>query len=134
MPLIVVSMLPQRLEDEPVALAIAGFLVMMLGFVAALVAGRLSLVLPPIALGRTDIGLGEAWRRTRGNTWRLLWGPLICVVLVTVPAFMVQRVVEGDRALATVATTGFGLFMLLGGVIAVGFLSFAYQHFFPNEG
>jgi hypothetical protein len=127
------SALPELLATEPASQIWAGVLLMVSLFAGGLVMGRLSLVLPPIALGRTDIGLGDAWHATRGNSWRLFWGPLVCVLLMVIPGFMVSRVVEEDRALATVVMSAFSLFALVAGVIAVGYLSFAYQHFFQNE-
>ena len=93
---------------------------------------RLSLVLPPIALGRTDIGLGEAWRATRGNTWRLFWGPIVCLILIAVASMLLSWVVHSDRTIATVVMTAEQLIFILVGLIGVGFLSFAYQHFFEG--
>lgn len=99
----------------------------------ALILGRLSLVLPPIALGRTDIGLGDAWRATQGNTWRLFWGPFVCLLLLVLPgALLVYWLAGADRTSATIALTVMDLLGILGGMIGVGFLSFAYQHFFEG--
>jgi hypothetical protein len=125
--------LPQMLASRPEAQIVGGILLLAALFAGGFVMGRLSLVLPPIALGRTDIGLGEAWRATRGNTWRLFWGPFVCVLLMVIPGFMVSRIGDADRAFAAVVTSAFSLFALLAGLIAVGFLSFAYQHFFRDE-
>ena len=99
---------------------------------AAFVICRLSLVLPPIALGRTDIGLGEAWRATHRNTWRLFWGPIFCLILLVAPAIFLFLYAGAERMTATVIMTAVSLISILGGVIGVGFLSFAYQHFFEG--
>lgn len=107
-----------------------------LGFVLAMavafIVGRLSLVLPPIALGRTDIGLGDAWRATQGNTWRLFWGPIVCLLFLALPAVVVLilALAGAGRTTTTIALTALDLVTILAGVIGVGFLSFAYQHFF----
>jgi hypothetical protein len=106
------------------------------GFVLAItlafIIGRLSLVLPPIALGRTDIGLGDAWRATQGNTWRLFWGPIVCLILLVVPAVLVFILAGAGRTTTAIALTVMDLIAILAGVIGVGFLSFAYQHFFQG--
>jgi hypothetical protein len=52
---------------------------------------------------------------------------------MVIPGFMVSRIGDADRAFAAVVTSAFSLFALLAGLIAVGFLSFAYQHFFRDE-
>ncbi|MGH6691655.1 MAG: hypothetical protein ACREF4_13365, partial [Gammaproteobacteria bacterium] len=109
-----------------------GALAFVLVIAVAFIFGRLSLVLPPIALGRTDIGLGDAWRATQGNTWRLFWGPIVCLILLVLPAVMVFIVAGAGRTTTTVALTVMDLLTILAGVIGVGFLSFAYQHFFEG--
>jgi len=58
-------------------------------FVAAY---RLLVKMPAVALGRRDFSMGDAWRATRGNSWRML-GLLIlfllCLVLIGVLMFAV---------------------------------------------
>jgi hypothetical protein len=39
--------------------------------------------MPAVALGRRDFSMGDAWRATRGNSWRML-GLLILFVLCMV--------------------------------------------------
>ena len=56
----------------PAVLALYAF-----AFVAAY---RLSVKLPAIALGRRDFSMGDAWRATKGNSWRML-GLLILFLL-----------------------------------------------------
>ena len=45
-----------------------------------IVSYRLLIKLPAVALGRTDFSMGNAWRATKGNSWRML-GLLILFVL-----------------------------------------------------
>ena len=59
----------------------------------AIIAGyRLSVKLPAVALGRMDFRMGDAWRATEGNMWRLL-GLLtlliLCLLLVGVAMFAI---------------------------------------------
>jgi hypothetical protein len=108
------------------------------GLAAAL---RLSLLLPAQAVGNLGLTLGETWRRSRGNTWRLFWGlmatttpPLliaqfIFVAVIGVPgtaSFMSDDFV----ARMTVVSTLTAMYYLLVLPIGIGFLSHAYRHFF----
>jgi hypothetical protein len=124
-PRMIASGLGPRLAD---VLAIA------LSVAATLVIGRLSLVLPAIALGRADIGLGHAWRATRGNTWRLFWGPIVCLLLLLLPGFAVFMPAWADRMTFAIAMMALELISMLGGIVGVGFLSFAFRHFFAGAG
>jgi hypothetical protein len=123
--------LPQVLVSGIAVRTLIGALAAVLSIAAALVIGRLSLVLPAIALGRTGVGLGEAWRATHRNTWRLFWGPFVCLLLLFLPAVLLSRVTAADRTAAALAMTALDVISIIGGVIGVGFLSFAYRHFFP---
>lgn len=53
---------------------------------------RLMVKMPAIALGRSDFSMGDAWRATKGNSWRLL-GLLIlfalCILLIAVGMFAI---------------------------------------------
>jgi hypothetical protein len=122
--------LPRRLIRGGDARAMIGVLVVALNVVVVLIVGRLSLVLPAIALGRTDVGFADAWRATRGNTWRLYWGPPVCLLPLVLPRRLLTGASLTDPVAAALATTAMDLLSLLGGVVAVGFLSFAYRHFF----
>jgi hypothetical protein len=103
-----------------------------LSIAAALIIGRLSLVLTAIALGRTDIGLGDAWRATRGNTWRLFWGPIVRLLLLALPGLVVFMLARADRVVFAIAIAALELISILGGIVGVGFLSFAFRHFFAG--
>lgn len=70
---------------------VAGFAVIpvigVLYIFAFVAAYRLMVKLPAVALGRKDFAIGDAWRVTKGNSWRML-GLLIlfflCLVLIGV--------------------------------------------------
>ena len=125
--------LPRVLVSDLNGRVAIGVIAVPLGILAGLVIGRLSLVLPAIALGRTDIGLADAWRATRGNTWRLFWGPFLCLLLLILPGLLLSALSGAGPVTATHAATAADLVSILGGVIGVGFLSFAYRHFFPAD-
>jgi hypothetical protein len=59
---------------------------------AFVIAYRLLVKMPAVALGRRDFSMGDAWRATRGNSWRML-GLLIlfllCLVLIGVLMFAI---------------------------------------------
>lgn len=116
--------------------ALAASAALLLVYVAVLTASfvastRLALILPAIALGRRDATLGDCWRRTRGSFWRLFWGvtlsiiPMILIVLVPIP----DPTAAATSAMNVCIYEAIGL---LTGVVAVGFLSVAFRHFYPD--
>jgi hypothetical protein len=110
----------------------------LLALVALTVALRLSLLLPARAVGDLGLTFKETWNRTRGNTWRILWGIAAC----TLPSMLAAQIallvflspdMFADQAFVgrmTVASTIFILYYLLILPIGIGFLSHAYWHFF----
>lgn len=126
-------------------------------YVAGIVAMlRLSLLLPARATGDLSLTFTETWKRTRGNTWRLLWGIVACTLP---PALTIQIAFFAffGLPLSSVglfahpegfAGHSFSLSLFLLAVIAkacdlliapfwAGFLSLAYLHFFgrqPDQG
>jgi hypothetical protein len=109
----------------------------LVGFAVAL---RLTLLLPARAVGDLGLTFKEAWNRTRGNTWRIIWGVVGTTVL---PMLAAQIALFGflspgpdifaDPAFVarmTVTSTIFVVYYLLILPIGIGFLSHAYWHFF----
>jgi hypothetical protein len=91
---------------------------------------RLSLVLPAGALGER-LTLGEAWRATRGNTWRLAWASMLCGLPPLIPAAALLWLIEGSTlAVSIIGRTVYSLAYVLIVTIAVTLLSLAYRHFF----
>ncbi len=92
-------------------------------------------------IGDQGLTIKQAWHRTRGNTWRLIWGllvttmpPLIIaqigfVMLMGLPNPM-RLASEDFVARMTVTSTVFSVYYLLIVPIGIGFLSHAYKHFF----
>lgn len=116
---------------------IAGFVVYAAGTAIAL---RLCLLLPARAVGNTLLTFRQAWNRTRGNGWRLLWGfivtmlpPLMAAQIVFVFAVGPPRpgAALGDGLVMkmTAINTIFSIYYLLILPIGIGFLSHAYRHF-----
>jgi hypothetical protein len=116
-------------------------LVLVLAAVGIAVAFRLSLLLPAQAIGDLSITFKKAWLRTRGNTWRLLWG----IALTTMPPLLLAQIAlltiigvpnpanfasEEFVTRMTATSTVFVIYYLLILPIGIGFLSHAYRHFF----
>ena len=104
-PFLVVGGQASALVDNPddtqawVSVALV-FIAIALGVAIALfVLPRLSLVLPAIALGER-LSLADAWRVTRGSTWRLAGATLLCSLPPLIPlisAVLVRRYCGADR-------------------------------------
>jgi len=109
------------------AVGAASLLVLPLLFIVA----RCSPILVAIALGRSDISLGDVWEATRRNTWRLAMGPLACLILLALPGLIMFRLGGMSRLSAAMVLTLLDLISIIGGVVGVSFLSLAYRHFFP---
>jgi hypothetical protein len=98
---------------------------------------RLSLLFPARAVGDTGLTFKEAWRRTRGNTWRMFWGITACAaapMLVPDIAFLWLFRPPFPDLLPNVGRVAVGftilhVYMLLVLPIGIGFLSYCYRHF-----
>jgi hypothetical protein len=101
---------------------------------------RLSLLLPARAVGDLGLTFKETWIRTRGNTWRIFWGIVVCAILPVLAAQVVffslvgfgpgMSVNEAFVGRMAVATTILSFYHLLILPIGIGFLSLSYWHFF----
>lgn len=109
----------------------------------AAVALRLAVLLPARAVGDDAVTITQAWRRTRGSTWRLFWGFVVTAVLPVLIANMLlvivspptpwpdstgEDIVLGMTIITTVSSVLYALILPVG----VGFLSHAYRHFFTG--
>jgi hypothetical protein len=103
---------------------------------------RCLMLLPARAIGNTGLTFRQAWNRTRGNIWRLFWGVWLTIappLLIAQIAFLAlyglpaPGVTFGEDVVARIAifTTVVSVYNLLILPIGIGFLSHAYQHFFP---
>jgi predicted lipid-binding transport protein (Tim44 family) len=86
-----------------------------------------------IALGQSDISLGDVWAATRRNTWRMALGPLACIILLGIPGAIMFHLNGMNRLSAAAVLTLLDLISIIGGVVGVSFLSLAYRHFFPMK-
>ncbi len=109
---------------------------------------RLSVLLPAQAVGDTALGFRQAWRRTRGNIWRMFWGLVACclpplIVLEIISAIVMAAIgfsrfvpASGQFAVPAVGFTIMSTLMfvlsLLIVPIYIGFLSHSYRHFFQG--
>lgn len=127
------------------------FLALTLGLLAAycvsaVIIARLCLLLPASAVDRGKWPIREAWERTRGNVWRLFWG----LVFATLPLHLAARFTfdrligsaifaREENLAADFMLTMIGSDVLVAIVdllilpISIGFLSYAYQHFFEHR-
>jgi hypothetical protein len=104
--------------------------------VGIFVVPRLSLALPGIALGRTDVTIGAAWRVSKRNTWRMIWAYLFCILpWMAVGGAMSYWLVQPghDRIVVMLVSVAIGLLWIPAGMISVGMLSLAYRHFFEQR-
>ena len=105
---------------------------------------RLMLLMPARAIGDTQLTVAETWDRTRGNTWRLFWGLIACLMPPLIPALFLELAIIGAPspgkagiveflnrvAIAHPIFLGYYLLMM---PICIGFMSLAYQHFFSRS-
>lgn len=108
---------------------------------------RLIVLLPARAIGDVGLTFGQAWRRTRGNIWRMFWGLVACVVppiiALQIVFVVVMTTVGWPRMLPgapgafpvlglTLMNTLLYVLHILTVPIYLGFLSHSYRHFFQG--
>lgn len=106
-----------------------------LSIVALVYAARLSLVLPAKALAEGGATLAMAWRMTRGNTARLFFGYLLCILPWSTIFSLFGRSMfapEVGRAMVTFELVVSTLSWMIFGMVSIGFLSVSYRHFTQN--
>jgi hypothetical protein len=120
-------------------------LLMRLAVIAAIAIStcRIALVLPARAVANPNRPtLTEAWKRTRHNTWRLFWGvlvtslPQLFATQLFAPPISDPSAVVGARniAIGEIAdATALSVSYLLALPVSIGFLSYAYLHFFKDS-
>jgi len=110
---------------------------------AAVIALRISLLLPARAVSDTDLTAWQAWVRTRGNTWRMIWGSIACSLVIPIAVQLMTYPLGGYPTFGNIASEGFPTRFAIFGVIstityiltmpiAIGFLTIAYGHFFDK--
>jgi hypothetical protein len=121
---------------------IALFVIVYVAAIAVML--RLTALLPARAVGDLGLTFGETWRRTRGNTWRLFWGLLICILPPLLVMQIATLVLLGFPSPAEAFAGGtlpvrFAIihamsldWYLLVTPIGIGFLSLSYLHFFER--
>ncbi len=121
--------------SETGSMIIVKFLASIVTIFGVFVVPRLSLALPGIALGRTDVTIAAAWRVSKRNTWRMVWAYLFCILpWMAVGGAMTYWVVQPghDRVVVMLVSVAIGLLWIPAGMISVGMLSLAYRHFFER--
>jgi hypothetical protein len=114
------------------AVIASGLLIVFLSVAAAIFTVRVWVLLPAKALGETEITIAEAWRRTRGNFWRLFWGQVCCSV-IGIPLYFVLRAGCGLGFTGPLCyALGIWLGMMFCAPVLLSFLSLSYRHFFED--
>jgi hypothetical protein len=72
-----------------------------------------------IALGQSDISLGDVWAATRRNTWRMALGPLACIILLGIPGAIMFHLNGMNRLSAAAVLTLLDLISIIGGVVGI---------------
>jgi hypothetical protein len=101
---------------------------------------RLCLLLPARAVGDLGTTFKQVWNRTRGNTWRLFWGILACVLPPGLIIEVISLILFGFPNPAKLAGDSLPVaFVAISSILMVcylltlpiwiGFLSLSYLHF-----
>ena len=126
------------LSPDPTPLEVGIVLGVFLGALAMalLVFPRLSIALPAIALGE-QLTLAQAWRLSRGNSWRLCMATVLCALPILLFLGPLYWYFEWQsRASSVVLGTLTSLTNALLVTVGVTLLSFAYRFFVlqPQDG
>ena len=154
----VVAMLPAGLFILPALLFLGPFsqthqaepgVIFFAFFFAAYIAAiylmiNLMLVLPARAVGDKNLNFRSILKRTKGNTWRLIGGMFLCALPPAIPAqfalfhflpFREKGQTIDPAAMMANLSVLLGVltpYLMLVTMIFIGFLSYAYQHFFEK--
>ena len=108
-------------------------LTLLLVVLSFIIWARLSVYLPVVALEHRDISVRNVWDRTKKNTLRLIFGPIICVLPIMALSFALIYVMGNDQLSLAIRTAVSTVLFVLMAFPAVCFLSLAYQHFFEGK-
>jgi hypothetical protein len=147
--LLVLGLVAPGYQPSGVAITSAVLILLVFYIVAISIVLRLSVLLPARAVGDLALTFRQAWRRTRGNTWRMFWGLIACslppmivleiISLIVVSAIGLPKFVPGNGQVAvpalglTIMSTFMFVITLLIVPIYIGFLSQCYRHFFQGD-
>jgi hypothetical protein len=148
-PMISVAIVETLLEVAGASANLRDGLILIPLLAGLLLSSRLSLILPAKAMD-AKISIGDVWRATRGSTGRLLLGSFLTFLPILFMPMLVSiaglgllqglnlpaRAAQGQNFLiewmAAMFTAGFLLSAMIA-IVFVGFLSFAYRHFFQRS-
>ena len=111
----------------------AGFLIGALGgllavFTIIAVSLRFSLVFPAAAIG-TSMKFGESWRKSKGNTWRLL----AVLILTAFPFAIIPGVVNATIAAPLISSFINIPFWIFGICVGISFWSWTYRYLVQEQ-
>ncbi len=137
-PIVVAWLVAAPTSDDVDAPLTWGDLSLVVAFFVSLlilsVAARAMVILPGVALGH-ETTLGEVWKRTRGNTWRIFTGSMLTAMPIIVIALALSSMFGSlDASLTLTAyvieNTILEVVFIIAGMFGLSFLSLAYRHFF----
>lgn len=81
-----------RMDGDTVAQALILLLAVVLAWTILLATARCALLFPAAAVGR-PLGVGEAWRLMRGNSWRLIGASILSALPLKAATFILTAIV-----------------------------------------
>ncbi len=93
--------------------------------------GRFSLAFPGIAVRDRRMNLRTSFSATKGNSWRILGGTLLCIIPILILSLIVS-LIDGV-GLPLIITLPLAMMInLLGGAFILSFMSICYQTLVPS--
>ena len=94
------------------------------------VVARLSLILPAVALGHDSVTAAKAWTMTKGNSLRLLFGPIVCCVPIVLLEVASSEFPYEGRIENAISNGFYHAAYVVLAFPTVSFLSYAYRFLF----
>ena len=112
-----------------------GVIALILTCVFSVLALRVSLVLPAVAV-LSPVSWVEVWKVTRGYTWPIVFGAILAAAPLFIGQIALGTLITPDMTQSSyvLSTVVLGLAEAVLLVVSVGYLSFAYQWFFERNG
>lgn len=93
--------------------------------------GRFSLLFPGIAVRDRRMSFKTSWAATKGNSWRILGGTILCII----PALVISLIASLLSAVSLPLVISLPIIMilqLLSGAFLLSFMSICYQFLVPS--
>lgn len=103
----------------------------LLSILLMLAFGRFTLVFPGIAVRDRRMSFRTSWAATKGNSWRILGGTILCIL----PALVISLIASLISAVSLPLVISLPIIMilqLLSGAFLLSFMSICYQFLVPS--